>query len=128
MMNLTFIANTIGILSLITAIASIYPSLVNILKTNTKREQLKSNIYQLGLLSTISLGLIHGLLMTQRTNIDFYNLNTYWIYAGGVFLFNLFVFLAFAFPQLKTDLKKLNFFNYAILLLLVCHVGQRIIF
>ena len=128
MINLNFTANTIGILSLITAIAFVDSSLADIFKVDIRHQQLKTFLSRWALLSTISLGLIHGLLMTQRNNIDFYNLNTYWMYAGGVFLFNLFVFLGFTFPQLKTDQKKRNYFNYAILFLLVCHVGQKIIF
>ena len=66
--------------------------------------------------------------MTQGGNVDFYDLNTYWVYLGGVFLFNLVVFLAFSFSQLKSDIKRLNYFNYAILFLLVCHIGQKLMF
>lgn len=128
MNNLIFTANTLGILSLITAIAFVYPSLVDIFKVNIKHQQLTKSFFQWVLLLTISLGLIHGLLMTQQANIDFYDLNTYWIYAGGIFLFNLLVFLAFTFPQLKLEPRKVNYFNYAILFLLVCHVGQKIMF
>lgn len=128
MNNPTFVANTVGILSFIALITVIYPSFINIFKKKSDRQILAFKISKIGLLSTISLGLIHGLLMTQGNDIDFYNLNTYWIYAEGVFLFNLVVFLAFAFPQIRSDIKKLNYFNYAVLLLLVCHVGQKIIF
>ena len=128
MNNPTFVANTVGILSFIALITVIYPSFINIFKKKSDRQILALKISKIGLLSTISLGLIHGLLMTQGNDIDFYNLNTYWIYAEGVFLFNLVVFLAFAFPQIRSDIKKLNYFNYAVLLLLVCHVGQKIIF
>ena len=77
---------------------------------------------------TISLGLIHGLLMTQRADIDFYNLNTYWLYAEGVFVYNLFVFCIFAFSQLKSELKKLNYFSYAALFSILCHPVPKIIF
>ena len=128
MNNPTFVANTVGILSFIALITVIYPSFINIFKKKSDRQILALKISKIGLLSTISLGLIHGLLMTQGNDIDFYNLNTYWIYAEGVFLFNLVIFLAFAFPQIRSDIKKLNYFNYAVLLLLVCHVGQKIIF
>ena len=77
---------------------------------------------------TISLGLIHGLLMTQRADIDFYNLNIYWLYAEGVFVYNLFVFCIFAFSQLKSELKKLNYSSYTALFLILCHPVPKIIF
>lgn len=124
----TFLANAIGILSFIALIAVIYPSLLDLFRINVKYQQGLLKISQIGLLVTTSLGLTHGLLMTQAGNIDFYDLNTYWVYLGGVFLFNLVVFLAFSFSQLKSDLKRLNYFNYAVLFLLVCHIGQKFIF
>jgi len=126
--NSIFLANIFGLLSVIAIIATIYPSLLNIFQKNIKHQRLILKFSHIGILFTTSLGLIHGLLMTQSAEIDFYNLNTYWIYTGGVFLFNLVVFLAFTFPQIKSDIKKLSYFNYAVLLLLVCHVGQKIIF
>ena len=122
------IGNAFGILSLITAIAIVYLSLINIFKSDFKYQRSILNISQFGILLTVCLGLIHGLLMTQKSDIDFYSFNTYWVYAGGLFLFNLVVFLAFTFSQIKSDIKKLNYFNAAVLLLLACHVGQKIIF
>ncbi len=127
-MNSIFLANIVGLLSVVAIIASTYPTLLNLFSKNIKYKKLILKFSQIGLLFTISLGLIHGLLATQNAGIDFYNLNTYWIYAGGVFLFNLVIFLAFTFPQIKSDINKLNYFNYALLLLLVCHIGQTIIF
>ncbi len=128
MNSASFLANIIGVLSLIALIAVIYPSLVDVFKINLKYKQEILKISQIGLLLTTTLGLIHGLLMTQGGNVDFYDLNTYWVYLGGVFLFNLVVFLAFSFSQLKSDIKRLNYFNYAILFLLVCHIGQKLMF
>jgi len=128
MNSANFLANVVGILSFIALIAVIYPSLIDLFKINIKYKQEILKISQLGLLATISLGLMHGLLMTQGENIDFYDLNTYWVYLGGVFLFNLVVFLAFSFSQLKSDIKRLNYFNCAVLFLLVCHIGQKLIF
>lgn len=126
MFHLNFVANTLGILSLIASIAVVFPTVINIFKITFARKRLTLQISYLGLLLAITLGLIHGLLMTQRIDINFYNLETYWEYAVGLFVFNLFVFLAFVFPQLKSDIKKLNYLNYAVLLLLTCHIGQKI--
>lgn len=124
----SFLANLIGILSFIALLAVIYPSLIDLFKIDIKYKKGILKISQIGLLVTTSLGLMHGLLMTQGGNIDFYDLSTYWVYLGGVFLFNLVLFLTFSFSQLKSDVKKLNYFNYAILFLFVCHIGQKLIF
>ncbi|MCC0176935.1 hypothetical protein I4641_08075 [Waterburya agarophytonicola K14] len=129
MLNPNSIAHTVGVLSLVTSLTILFPTLVNTFKiTTSNSNRLTLKISHLGILLTICLGLIHGLLITQNTNIDFYKINTYWIYGGGLFVFNLLIFLAFTFSELKRDLKKLNYFNYAVLLLLVCHVGTKIIF
>ena len=128
MVNPNLIANTAGILSLVSSTAVLSPTFFNLFQRNLNRKQLILDISRFSLLLSISLGLIHGLLMTQTTNINFYNFNTYWIYGGGLFVFNFFVFFAFTFSELKRDFKKFNYFNCALLLLLLCHVGQKIIF
>jgi len=128
MINSNSIANTAGILSLLSSIAMFSPTLIDLFRVNFNRQRLAANISRFSLLLTISFGLAHGLLTTQNVNIDFYSIDTYWIYAGGVFVFNLFVFFAFTFSELKRDSTKLNYISYAALLLLICHVGQTIVF
>ena len=121
------IANTVGIFSLIGAIAVVYPTANYTFLGASRQNRRCFKISYFSLLITICLGLIHGLLMTQSTGIDFYNLNTYWAYAVGLFAFNLLIFLALTFSELKRDLSKLNCFNYAVLFLLLLHIGQKAI-
>ena len=126
MISLNFVANTVGVLSLATSFAVLSPTLIKIFKLNFNRQKLILYISRYGLLLTVSLGLIHGLLMTQNTtNINFYDFSTYWVYANGLFVFNLFAFLAFV-PELRFNLKKIDYLNYAVLVLLACHVGSKI--
>ena len=124
MMNLNLAANTTGILALFSLAIALSPSLVNIYKSFKPKRILRQIAYY-GLLSALCLGLIHGLLMTQQDQLDFYNLNTYWVYAGGLFTFNLLAFITFTYTELKADLRKLGYFSGAALLLTVFHVGQH---
>ena len=126
-MNLSLTANILGILSLIASLTAISPTLINLFKFSIINKRLMWQIARMGLMATICLGLIHGLLMTQQEAINFYEMNTYWVYAGGLFAFNLFAFWAFMFPELKSDNKRLNYLTYGALFLLVCHVGQQLI-
>ena len=129
-MNLSLTANILGILSLIASLIAISPTLLNLFKFSWKNKNKRATwqIARIGLMATICLGLIHGLLMTQQEEaINFYKMETYWVYAGGLFAFNLFAFWAFMFAELKSDTKRLNYLTYGALFLLACHVGQQII-
>ena len=129
MIGTSSIANTAGIMSLLCSFGVVYPTFVHLTsQKNINYRQLVSNISYVGLILSICLGLIHGLLTTQINNIDYSDINTYWLYAGGLFAFDLLIFLAIAFSELKRNLEKFNYFNYALLLLLIFHVGQKIIF
>ena len=127
-MNLSLAANILGILSLIASLIAISPTLINLFKFSWKNKRAIWQITRIGVLATVCLGLIHGLLMTQQEEaINFYKMKTYWVYAGGLFAFNLFAFWAFMFAELKSDTKRLNYLTYGALFLLACHVGQQII-
>ena len=128
MIGTNSIANIAGVSSLLSSFAVIYPTFIHLFQNNISHRKLFSKIYYVSLLITICLGLIHGLLATQLTNIDYFNIYTYWIYAGGLLVFNLFVLIAIAFPELKHNLKKFDYLNYAVLLLLIFHVGQKIMY
>lgn len=128
MMNLSLTANILGILSLIASLIAISPTLINLFKFSWKNKRAIWYIARIGVLATVCLGLIHGLLITQQEEaINFYKMKTYWVYAGGLFAFNLFAFWAFMFAELKSDTKRLNYLTYGALFLLACHVGQQII-
>ena len=125
MLQPNIIANIVGVFSLLGAIVVVYPTVSYSFIGASRQNLISFKVSYFSLLITICLGLIHGLLMTQSTGIDFYHLSTYWVYAVGLFAFNLLIFLALTFSELKRDLNKLNCFNYAILFLLLLHIGQK---
>lgn len=127
MNNLNLIANTLGLLSLLASIVALSPTLVSLFNTTFKFKNSLLKLARIGIMLTVCLGLSHGLLTTQQTDVNFYKIETYWIYAGGLFTFNLFAFLSFSFAELKSDSKKLNYFTLGGLFLLFCHVGQQLV-
>ena len=127
-MNIHLIANTSGFFSLLAVVIAVSPIFINLLRSPFKLKRSILQIAHLGLMFAICLGLIHGLLMTQLENIDFYDITTYWIYAVGLFAFNLLILIAFMFAELKSNLKKFNYLSYGLLLLIACHIGQQIAF
>ena len=124
--NLNWIANCLGILSLLGLSLAFFPAIANILnyKYNNNRAIITAAYW--GLIIAIFFGLSHGLLMTQKENINFYDLKTYWTYAQGLLTFNLLIFLAFSFAEIKSNLKKFVYFTYALLFLLGCHLWEPI--
>ncbi|MEL6495391.1 MAG: hypothetical protein AAFQ41_09745 [Cyanobacteria bacterium J06623_7] len=127
-MNISFFANILGACSLGAFAIAVLPTLGSIFKSLSRRRRQIRQIARYSLLICVCLGLSHGLLMTQQHNIDFYDLGTYWTYAVGLFAFNLLVFIAFMYGELKSDGHKLDYFCYGALTLLVCHVGQQFVF
>ena len=128
MINTNLIANVLGILSLTSSLIAFSPSLNSLFKNTYRHKRELLRLAHSSLMLTVCLGLIHGLLMTQEANLDFSNMNTYWVYGIGLFAFNIMVFMAFSFSELKSNFKQLNYFSYGALLLLLLHVGQRIMF
>jgi sulfoxide reductase heme-binding subunit YedZ len=125
--NLEESADYLGYLSILGVTVASYPTLSNIYS-----QQIRNNKYlsymltRWGLIITIALALCHGLLTTQRENINFYDLKTYWIYGEGLLTLNLIVFLAFSFRELRLDCKKIIYFIYALLFFIGCHLSAAI--
>ena len=126
MLDISLTANYTGGLALFASIIAILPTIIIISKfpAHLKKSILQTARY--GLYCAICLGLIHGLLMTQQDNIDFYNINTYWVYAGGLFAFNLLALIAFMYAELKSNLVLFNYLKGGALILLIFHVAQRL--
>ena len=121
MISTDFIANSFGIMALGGAIAAFSPTIVSLSKKFLSNKRFILNLANFGLLFSIFCGLAHGLIMTQKTEIDFYHIKTYWVYGAGIFTLNLLIFLALEFKNLKVNFEKLNYFTYAGLLLILCH-------
>lgn len=125
--HVSWTANLLGVSALIGFVVAFYPVIANILKKNLHYKKLIPRRSQLTLITTIFLGLIHGLLMTQKNNIDFNQITTYWTYAEGLLTLNLLIFFAFTFSELELNLKKITYFTYAVLFFLGCHIWQEIV-
>ena len=121
MFSTDFIAKSFGIMAFGGCLLAFTPTVVSWSKKYLPNQRGLLNLANMGLLFGIFCGLVHGLIMTQKTEIDFYNIKNYWVYGAGLFTLNLLIFLALEFKELKLDFKKLNYFNYAGLLLIVCH-------
>ena len=127
LINLQWSADYLGYLSVLGITIASYPTLSSIYhKQHSNNKNLFSTITRWGLIITISTALSHGLLMTQKENINFYDLKTYWIYGEGLLTLNLIVFLAFSFSELKLDFKKFVYLIYALLFFMGCHLSATI--
>ncbi len=124
--NLNWIANCLGILSLLGFTLVFFPAIANILNYKHNNNKAILRVANWGLIVGIFFGLSHGLLMTQIENIDFYDLKTYWSYAEGLLTFNLLTFCAFNFTKITLNLKRFIYFTYALLFLLGCHLWEPI--
>ena len=125
--NLNWIANCLGILSLLGFTLAFSPAIANILNYKHNNNRAIFTASHWGLIIAIFFSFSHGLLMTQKDNIDFYDLNTYWIYAEGLLTFNLLILFAFSFSEVKLNLKRFIYFSYALLFLVACHLWKPII-
>lgn len=121
MFTTDFIANSFGIIAFGSCIVAFLPTITSLIKNYLPNKKSILKLANIGLLFGIFFGLVHGLLMTQNLDIDFYSIKTYWVYGAGLFTLNLLIFLALEFKELKLDSKKLNYFTYAGLFLIVCH-------
>ena len=117
------IASSCGSLAFIGSLMAFSPVIINTIRLSINRI-LVMKIARIGILIAICSGLIHGLIETQKQEIDFYDLENYWIYVEGLFALNLLVFLSFCLTELKINMKKLTYFTYAGLFLIGCHVWQ----
>ena len=118
------VASSSGILAFIASLIAFSPVIINIIKLSFNKKSV-IKIARIGSTIAIFFGLIHGLIETQKQEINFYDLETYWIYAEGLFTFNLLVFLSFSLSELTINIKKITYFTYAGLLFVFCHVWQH---
>lgn len=126
MLNINLIANFIGILALLASAIAIAPGALERSSILVRSRRVITKIAYYGLLCAVGLGLVHGLLMTQRDRVDFYQINTYWVYAGGLFAFNSLAFIALMYAELKSRSTWLNYLRGGALLLLIFHLGQHL--
>lgn len=119
--NLLPTAYSLGIFSTLGFTLTLSPVIISFTNYQICNKILQRVSYW-GLIAAIFFALSHGLLMTQKDNIDFYNLKTYWTYAEGLLALNFLIMLAFNFTKIQLDRKRFAFFIYALLFLVVCHL------
>lgn len=125
--SIIWLSDSLGFLSLFFFCLAFLPNIIRLLKIYINKVNWLKKITSLGLTITIFFALVHGLLMTQKEEIDFYSLKTYWIYAEGIVAFNLLTFFAFNLRELSLDKKKLSYLLYAVLFLLGCHIWDNVV-
>ena len=117
------IASSCGTLAVMGSIMAFLPIIINAIKIFIDWKFI-IKLARIGSAIAISLGLIHGLIETQKQAIDFYDLQTYWIYADGLFTLNILVYFSFSLADISINIKKITYLTYASLFLLGCHVWQ----
>lgn len=112
----------LGGLSLFGCLFAFTPAIANTSNYLTSDSRILFKTSRWGLIIAIFSGLSHGLLMTQKDNINFYDLRTYWSYAEGLLVLNLLIFFAWCFSEIKLERQKFLYFIYALLFLVGCHL------
>ena len=74
--------------------------------------------------------LAHALLLVNKRNFDFFDIQTYWIYIQGVATFIIFTLLAitsnnWSVKTMKKSWKKLHELTYLAMFLLIWHVIDK---
>lgn len=125
--NILTIAYCTGAIALLSTVLTLSPVISNAVHCQLRNNTTLPKISYWGAIATIFSALAHGLLMTQKASIDFYDLKTYWTYAEGLLTFNLLTIFAFNFNEIKYERKRFTYFIYAILFLVCCHLSATIL-
>lgn len=126
--NLNWIANYLGFLSLLGCLLVFTSAIAITLNNKHTNKKLLLRTAKWGVIITIFAGLSHGMLTTQRENINYYDVKTYWAYAEGLLTFNLSIYLVLNFNEIKLDFKRFIYFVYALLFLVVAHLSGTVIY
>ena len=115
------IASSWGNLAFIGSIIAFSPIIINAVKISVDR-RLIIKLASIGSTIAVFLGLIHGLIETQKQGINFYDLQNYGIYANGLFALNILVFFSFSLAERAINIRKITYLTYASLFLISCHI------
>lgn len=127
------LANFFGFLALISYITTLLPTILRIVFPQTRktkiRKLLRKHRRQIGLIA-FALASAHGWLLIAKRNIDFFDLDTYWVYIQGIATFLIFTLLAvtsnnWSMRKLKCNWKKLHSLTYLAMFLLAWHVWDK---
>ena len=127
------LANFLGFLALSSYIATLLPTILRILFPQTKKNHIPRLLQkyrrQIGLIAFV-LALAHGFLLIRKRNLDFFDLQTYWIYIQGLATLLIFTLLAitsnnWSIRKLKRNWKKLHSLTYLAMFLLTWHIWDK---
>ena len=127
------LANFFGFLALISYITTLIPTILRIVFPQTRKTKIRKLLHkhrrQIGLIA-FALASAHGWLLIAKRNIDFFDLDTYWVYIQGIATLLIFTLLAvtsnnWSMRKLKCNWKKLHSLTYLAMFLLAWHVWDK---
>jgi len=127
------LANYLGFCALVCYIVTLLPTILRIVFPRTKKTGLPRLLLkyrrQIGVTAFL-FALVHGLLLVNKRNFDFFDIQTYWIYLQGVATFIIFTLLTitsnnWSVKKMKKNWKKLHELTYLAMFLLVWHVISK---
>ncbi|MGB7440459.1 MAG: hypothetical protein WA919_05275 [Coleofasciculaceae cyanobacterium] len=131
MFNLSVIqlGNCLGLLALLVFLCTVLPTLIStgITENTSVWKKHLSKLRNVTWAFTLFFALTHGFVMVTNSEVDFFSLKTYWLYAEGISTLNLFIWLAFTCQERQEGEKKMRYFTYAGLFLIACHVWEKLI-
>ncbi|KAI9135442.1 ferric reductase-like transmembrane domain-containing protein [Acaryochloris sp. CCMEE 5410] len=127
------LANWAGFSAALLYVVTLLPTILRVVFPSTKTTGIpKKLLIQRRLLGIIAflLSVIHGYWMVSKRELDFLDIQTYWIYCQGIFTFLIFTLLAitsndWSVKKLKKSWKKLHKLTYLAMFLLLWHVIDK---
>ena len=132
-MNTVPLPNYFGLFALVCYIITLLPTILRIVFPKTKKTGFPKLLLkyrrQIGVIAFF-FALAHALLLVNKRNFDFFDIQTYWIYIQGVATFIIFTLLAitsnnWSVKTMKKSWKKLHELTYLAMFLLIWHVIDK---
>ncbi|QLE56375.1 ferric reductase-like transmembrane domain-containing protein [Nostoc sp. TCL26-01] len=127
--------NSLGFLALGAYTLTLMPTNLRIIFPQTKQAKLPKWLLKyrrlIGILA-FCLALFHAFLLVKKRDVDFLDINTYWIYIQGISTFIIFTLLAitsndWSIKRLKKNWKRLHTLTYLAMFLLTWHVWDKML-
>ena len=125
--------NSLGLSALVCYVLTLLPTILRIVFPKTKKTKFTKLLLkyrrQIGVIAFL-LALAHGLLLVNKRNLDFFDIQTYWVYSQGIVTFIIFTLLAmtsnnWSIKKMKKNWKKLHQLTYLAMFLLTWHVTDK---
>jgi len=126
-------ANWVGLLAALLYVVTLLPTMLRVVLPSTQKTGIPKRLLMqrrlLGILAFL-LSIIHGYWMVSKRELDFLDLQTYWVYFQGIFTLFIFALLAitsndWSVKKLKKRWKKLHKTTYLAMFLLLWHVVDK---